>query len=99
MDRANGVVHHETFRRSEIEAMFANLGLFEMRVAIIDETSDDPRDPEIQNQLDPVFDRYIQRAAGHPELQERGEELRRRTAEIGFHSAASLLALGRKAVL
>ncbi len=99
VDRANGVVHHETFRRSEIEAMLVNLGLFEMRVAIIDETSDDPRDPEIQKQLDPVFDRYIQRAAGHPELQERGEELRRRTAEIGFHSAASMIVLGRKAVL
>ncbi len=96
VDRANGISHHETFSRSEIEAVLTNLDLVDLRIANINETADDPKDPEIQKQLDPIFDRYIQRADGQPELQVRGEELRLRVAEIGFHSAASLLAVGRK---
>jgi hypothetical protein len=46
--------------------------------------------------LDPVFERYIQRAEGHPELQKRGEELRKRVEETGFHSATTLMLIGRK---
>jgi hypothetical protein len=30
-------------------------------------------------------------------LQTRGEELRKRVAEIGFHSATTLMVIGRKA--
>jgi hypothetical protein len=46
--------------------------------------------------LNPVFERYIQRAEGHPDLQSRGEELRQRVAEIGFHSASTLVMIGKK---
>ena len=96
VDMANGVVHHETYRRADLLALLEGFELADLRIVEINETADDPRDPEIQQQLDPVIDRYIQRADGHPHLQRRGEELRRRVAEIGFHSTASILFLGRK---
>jgi hypothetical protein len=58
--------------------------------------SDDPHNPEISTELNPVFEQYIQRAEGHPDLQARGAELRQRVAEIGFHSASTLVIIGRK---
>ena len=53
--------------------------------------------PEILAELNPGIDRYLQRATGHPELQTRGEELRQRTQQIGFHGATTLVVVGRKA--
>jgi hypothetical protein len=58
--------------------------------------SEDPKDPAILTQLDPVFERYLQRAAGHPELQARGATLRERVLSTGFHGATTLVALGDK---
>jgi hypothetical protein len=62
----------------------------------LSDLEENPKDPEISAELNPVFERYIQRAEGHPDLQSRGEELRQRVAEIGFHSASTLVILGRK---
>jgi hypothetical protein len=47
-------------------------------------------------ELGPVFERYIQRAEGHPDLQKRGEELRKRVEQIGFHSATTLTMIAQK---
>ncbi len=38
----------------------------------------------------------MQRADGHPDLQTRGEALRQRMAEIGFHSATAWVSVSRK---
>jgi SAM-dependent methyltransferase len=96
VDRANGIVHHETYTRVDLLEMFETLGLADLRIVEISETGDDPKAPEISQQLEPVFERYLQRAEGHPELQQRGEELRRRLEDVGFHSARSIVAIGRK---
>jgi ubiquinone/menaquinone biosynthesis C-methylase UbiE len=96
VDRAQGISHNETFRREEIVEMAAGLGLVEMRVQDLSELGENPHDPEILDTLNPVIDRYIQRAEGHLELQARGEELRQRLQEVGFDGAASLLMVGRK---
>ena len=47
-------------------------------------------------ELEPVIERYIQRAEGHPELQSRGQALRQRVQEVGFDGASTLFILGRK---
>lgn len=99
VDRTQGIFHAETFRREEIVELVAGLGLVEMRTEDLSKLSEDPHDPEIMAQLNPVIDRYIQRAEGHPELQARGEEIRQRLEEVGFHGSTSLLVVGRKAEL
>lgn len=98
VDRATGVVHNETYTRQELLKMIESLSLSEVKLYDLSDTSDDPRSVELLAELNPVIDRYIQRAEGHPELQARGEQLRQRVKEIGFHGATSLLMLGEKHV-
>jgi ubiquinone/menaquinone biosynthesis C-methylase UbiE len=97
VDTVTGIVHRETYQRRELLEMVAGLGLENLAVNDLSDLEQDPKNPEIMAELEPVFERYIQRAEGHPELQARGAELRQRVQEIGFHSATTLLALGRKA--
>ena len=96
VDRVQGISHNETFRREEIIEMAAGLGLVEMRVHDLSELGENPRDPSILAEINPVIDRYIQRADGHPELQARGEELRQHLEDVGLDGAASLLVTGKK---
>jgi len=96
VDRAAGIVHNETYLRGEILALLSSLGLTNLKLYDLSDTDGNPQSPENLTQLDPAIDRYIQRAEGHPDLQARGEALRQRLHEIGFHSASSLVALGTK---
>lgn len=96
VDTVNGVAHHETYRRDELVGLVSGLGLKEVAQYDLSDLSEDPKNPEISAELNPVFERYIQRAEGHPDLQARGEALRLRVAEIGFHSASTLVVVGRK---
>jgi SAM-dependent methyltransferase len=96
VDTVNGVVHRETYPRGEIVGLVAGLGLAETVLYDLSDMDDDPKNPDILKELGPVFDRYIQRADGYPDLQSRGEELRKRVQEIGFHGATTVVALGRK---
>ena len=96
VDRAEGVIHNETYQRGELVEMVAGLGLSEPQFFDLSELDGDPKNPEILEELNPIFDRYIQRAEGHPDLQAQGEALRRRVQEVGFHSAASLVVVARK---
>jgi ubiquinone/menaquinone biosynthesis C-methylase UbiE len=96
VDRLGGTVHRETFRREQLVEMVAGTGLAGTVLHDLSDPESDPRDPALVQELEPVFERYLQRAEGHPELQERGAELRRRVEEIGFHSATTLVMLGMK---
>jgi len=97
VDRAQGISHNETFRREEIVEMVAGLDLAEMRMDDLSELRENPHDPERLAEINPIIDRYIQRAEGHTELQACGEALRQRLKEVGFDGATSLLIIGRKA--
>jgi SAM-dependent methyltransferase len=96
VDRVNGVVHYETYRRSEILALVYGLGLCNEVIYDLKDLDADPRDPEVMEELAPVFERYIQRAQGHRNLQIRGEKLRKRVEQVGFHSATTLVIIGQK---
>jgi SAM-dependent methyltransferase len=96
VDTVNGVTHHETYQRGGLVELVSSLELRETALYDLSDTSEYPKSPEVSAELNPVFDRYIQRADGHPDLQSRGEELRQRVAEIGFHSASTLIMIGRK---
>ena len=97
VDRVNGVVHRETYPRQELVEMVTRLGLGNVATYDLCDLSENPHDPAILEELNPVFERYIQRAEGHPDLQARGEALRKRVAQIGFHSATTLVVMGEKA--
>lgn len=92
----NGILHRETYQRSKLIDMVSSLGLCNETLYDLCDLDSNAKDPEIMAELGPVFDRYIQRADGYPELQARGEELRKRVAEVGFHSATTLVMLGQK---
>jgi ubiquinone/menaquinone biosynthesis C-methylase UbiE len=96
VDTVNGIVHRETYQRREVVEMVNSLGLENEAAYDLSELDENPKDPTILAELNPVFERYIQRAEGHSDLQKRGEELRQRVAEIGFHSATTLILIGRK---
>jgi SAM-dependent methyltransferase len=96
VDSINGIVHYETWPRQEILDLLARLGLSNLKVYDLSDLTDDARQPEILAELNPIIDRYIQRAESQPKLQTRGEELRQRVRDIGFHSATTLLAIGQK---
>jgi ubiquinone/menaquinone biosynthesis C-methylase UbiE len=96
VDRVGGVVHNETYRREELVEMVAGLGLSELQFFDLSDLGDDPKNPEILEELNSIFDRYLQRAEEHPDLQAQGETLRRRVQDIGFHSASSLAFVARK---
>jgi ubiquinone/menaquinone biosynthesis C-methylase UbiE len=96
VDRVNGLTHHETYLREELVGLVSALGLKEEAQYDLSDVSVDPKSPSILEELNPVFERYMQRADGHPDLQRRGEELRQRVAEIGFHSATAWVSVARK---
>lgn len=96
VDTVNGIVHRETYQRRELVELAARLGLENEAAHDLSELDENPKDPAILAELNPVFERTIQRAEGYPDLQARGEELRKRVAEIGFHSATTLMVIGQK---
>jgi SAM-dependent methyltransferase len=96
VDMVNGIIHRETYTRQELLDLVAGLGLEEVSTYDLSDLSEDPQDPAIMAELNPVFERYIQHANGHPDLQKHGEVLRQRVAKIGFHSATTLVVIGRK---
>ncbi len=96
VDTVNGVAHRETYQRQELVEMVAGLGLEALALYDLADTDENPKNPEILADLNPVFERYLQRAEGYPELQARGEELRQRVEEIGFQGATTLIAIGKK---
>jgi len=96
IDRILGVFHNETFQREEIITILTGLGLNDQRLYDFFDIDENPKKPENLAELDLVIDRYIQRAEDHPDLQARGEELRQRIRDIGFHSASALIAVGTK---
>jgi SAM-dependent methyltransferase len=97
VDTANGVTHHPTFTRRQILDLVQGLGLHDLALHDHADLSDDPKDPETITYLEGVIDQYQARAASLPggdELKNRGEELRQRVRELGFHSASALIAVG-----
>ncbi len=99
VDTAQGITHHETYPRQAIVDIVQGLGLSHWDFYDIAYLNNDPKDPELLQYLDGVIDQYLQRAQGTAQgdvLQQRGEELRQRVQTLGFHSASSLVALGRQ---
>jgi SAM-dependent methyltransferase len=96
VDRLNDVFHNSTYSRQILLDMVNVLGLGGLGLNDIINLEDDPRDPAIAAELEPIFERYLQRAESRPDLVKEGEALHQRVKDIGFHSASELLIIGRK---
>jgi ubiquinone/menaquinone biosynthesis C-methylase UbiE len=96
VNTVNGIFHNETYTRQELLDLVKALGLRSLSVNDLFDLTDDPKDAETVQYLNDIIDQYIQRAEGHPDLLARGAELRQRVAEIGFHSATVLIAVGER---
>jgi len=99
VDTAQGVCHNETYTRQEMLDIAEGIGLSGWEFHDVAYLDGDPKDPEILQQLNSVIDQYIQKAQGLPNqeaMQSRGEELRQRVSEVGFHGATALVAIGEK---
>ena len=100
VDSAEGIVHNETYTKQELVALAKSteIGAWDFHeVAYLEEG---PKDEATIQQLDGIIDGYIEKAEnlsnGGTQLIERGQALRKRVHEIGFHGATALVAIGIK---
>ena len=99
VDTAEGIHHRETYTRRELVEITEKIGLKSVDYFDLKYLEANPKDAQLIQELDGIIDRYIQRLrgiAGGVELHQRGEILRRRLHEVGFHGATSLLVIGKK---
>ena len=99
VDTAEGILHHETYTRRDIVAITEKLDLKSRRYYDLKDLETNPMDPELIQDLDGIIDQYLHRAVrlkGGTELQQRGESLRQRLHQVGFHGATSLFMIGKK---
>jgi ubiquinone/menaquinone biosynthesis C-methylase UbiE len=99
VDRAVGISHNETYTRQEILAILEGTEMKGWEYTDITFADGDPKEPETTKYLDNGIDQYIKRCEGLPDqekLRQRGEQLRQRVHATGFHSAASVIAIGKK---
>jgi ubiquinone/menaquinone biosynthesis C-methylase UbiE len=99
VDTAQGITHHETLTRQQVLEITEKLGLHHLRQYDLKDVETDPKDAELVRGLDGIIDRSLQSTQnldGEIELRQRGEEIRQRVHEVGFHGATTLLVIGEK---
>lgn len=96
VDRASGMVHHETYSRDELTALFQTLALKNMQTHEVCELKDDPLDAGLLADMDRAIDRYMERAGEDAELRQRGAALRERLHTVGAHGATTCILIGTK---
>lgn len=96
IDTLTGIVHNATYTKEELKQIFLKENFSSVTEYELSETEEDPLESELIQHLDSVIDTYNERAKGHTELQAFGEVLRKRVHEIGYHSATSLMLIGKK---
>ena len=99
VDTIQGISHFETYTRGQIVDIWDSLSLHNTEQYEQKDLDANPKDPELIRELESIIDRYIQRLqdleAGS-KLRQRGEQLRRRVHEVGFHGATTLFLIGQK---
>ena len=99
VDTAKGIFHNETYTRQQLLDIMNNLRLTDLVFEDVINLSDDPKDPNTVRYLTDGVDQYLSRIeglSGEAALRDCGLNLRQRVKEIGFHSATTLLVIGKK---
>jgi ubiquinone/menaquinone biosynthesis C-methylase UbiE len=98
VDAAEGIYHRETYTRHELVKITEKMALKSAEFYDLKDLEANPRDAELVLELDGIIERYQQRAIGSncsADLRQRGEALRQRVHQVGFHGATTLLVLGK----
>lgn len=96
LDRSEGVLHRETYRRSVLVRLLDSLALDDLHMDDLVDTNDDPKDPGTIVAHEAIIDRYLTQAIGRPDLLRRGRAIRRRLRDVGIHGATELTIVGTK---
>lgn len=96
IDTTQNIIHNKTYTRRELVSFAQNLDLNQVETEDIADLSDDPLNAEVFAEIDPIIQRYIDRAEGNEALQKQGYQIREHLHTIGFHNATSLLLLAKK---
>jgi SAM-dependent methyltransferase len=96
VDSRRGITHRATYPRQELLDLVGTLGLTDPHVTDVANPEDDPLDPDSIAEMRGVIERYLELAAGDPDLSARGHALRQRLEEVGIRGATSVCILGRK---
>jgi ubiquinone/menaquinone biosynthesis C-methylase UbiE len=102
VDSAEGITHFETLRRQQVVDIVEKLGLNNTQYFDSKNLETDPKDQGLIRELDGIIDRFVKRTTAlnsGEDLCLRGELLRLRVHETGFHGASSLIAIGEKPTL
>ena len=99
IDSAEGIIHNETFTKQQLMEFAKNTAITKWDFHDVAYLDDDPKDEETIKQLEGIIDRYIEKTENLPAqemLIKRGQALRTRVHEVGFHGATALVAIGVK---
>ena len=99
IDTLNGVPHFSTFSRERILRLCADIGLEELISSEYSFLDSDPMDKDVIDHISGAIDTYIgktENMENASKLVKKGEELRERLHNIGFHGATTLAVLGKK---
>ncbi|MBM3152834.1 MAG: hypothetical protein FJZ96_11655 [Chloroflexi bacterium] len=99
VDTALGIAHRETYTRRQLLQLLRGSDMRGWEAFDISCLDANPRDSETVGQLETAIDQYIGKlviSTSRDVLQARGESLRRRVQETGFHPATILLAVAIK---
>ena len=99
VDTVAGICHNETFTRQKICDHVTEVGLDRFETFDFSDLTHDPKGKDILNHLVPVCDSYPDKIKDKPEYEalcQRGQELKQRVQNIGFHGATQLIVIGRK---
>jgi len=99
IDRRRGVPHYSTFTRGDILSLIEGLGLKDVITRDHSFTDGDPMEEGLIQRLCASIDSYLEKLGGPDEntdLRQRGERLRERLLNTGFHSASSLAVIGTR---
>ena len=100
VDSAEGIVHNKTYTKQELINFAKSTEIDKWQFHEVAYLDNAPKDESALQQLDGIIDRYIEKAEnlsnGSTQLIQRGQALRKRVHEIGFHGATALVAVGTK---
>ena len=99
VDRARGVDHFPTLKKSELLDHIGMLGCETCYQTDLVDLSEDPQDPAVLTFLNEIMDQYLALAhqqANGAGLAAKGEALRKRLFKFGYHNATALVWVGRK---
>ena len=96
VDRLRGTIHRETYTRDEVVNLVGGLELTRLAMRDYADIDSDPLEPTQVARQASSIDKYIDLAAGHPDLIAQGAEIRKRLHDVGFQLATVLVAMGQK---